>query len=53
LTDPAHSGYTVKLSQSAEDDLKRLDRAAVKQISQKLLWLAANVQEVKHEALKG
>ena len=43
----------VELTPTAEDDLRRLDSVVARRIIAKLLWLAENVETVRHQALSG
>ncbi len=44
--------YRVKIEDSAEDDLARLDKTVVQRVLDKLDWLSGNVAVVRHESLK-
>jgi mRNA interferase RelE/StbE len=50
---PEAAPYTVKLSDQAEADFKRLDPAVAKRIRAKLRWLAQNAAIAQHLALTG
>ena len=43
--------YRVEFTDTAEDDLSRLDRTVAQQVLDKLRWLADNAESVRHKAL--
>ena len=43
----------VEFTEAAGNDLSRLDRTVAQQVLDKLHWLAANAESVRHKALKG
>ena len=43
--------YRVEFTDTAEDDLSRLDRVIAQQVLDKLRWLADNAESVRHKAL--
>ena len=43
----------VEFTNTAEDDLSRLDRTVAQQVLDRLRWLAANAESVRHKALTG
>ena len=43
--------YRVEFTNTAEDDLSRLDRTVAQQVLDKLRWLANNIESVRHKAL--
>ncbi len=45
--------YRVEFTDTAEDDLSRLDRAIAQEVLDKLRWLADNAESVRHKALTG
>ena len=45
--------YRVELTDRANDDLSRLDRAVAQRVTNRLLWLAGNCETVSHYALTG
>lgn len=45
--------YRVELTDRANDDLSRLDRAVAQRVTNRLLWLAENCETVSHYALTG
>jgi mRNA-degrading endonuclease RelE of RelBE toxin-antitoxin system len=45
--------YTLEFTESARDDLKRIDRTTVRRILKKLEWLACNAARLEHIALRG
>jgi len=45
--------YSLEFTDSARDDLKKLDRVIASRIYKKLMWLAENVEAIDHESLTG
>ena len=45
--------YRVELTDRANEDLSRLDRAVAQRVTNRLLWLAENCETVSHYALTG
>ena len=45
--------YALKISKEAEKDLKRLDKAIIRQIREKLEQLARNADAARHSELSG
>ena len=45
--------YSVRLTDRANDDLSRLDRAVAQRVTDRLLRLAENCESVSHYALTG
>lgn len=45
--------YQIRLSERAEQVLRKLDKVIAKRIVRRLRWLAENVAEIVHQALKG
>ena len=43
--------YRVEFTNTAENDLSRLDRTVAQQVLDKLRWLADNAESVRHKAL--
>ena len=43
--------YRVEFTDTAEDDLSRLDSNVAQQVLDKLRWLADNAESVRHKAL--
>jgi mRNA interferase RelE/StbE len=45
--------YSLEFTESARDDLKRIDRTTARRILKKLEWLAENAAGLEHIALRG
>ncbi|MBZ0320951.1 MAG: type II toxin-antitoxin system RelE/ParE family toxin [Anaerolineae bacterium] len=45
--------YRIQITEEAEANLAKIDRSHAKQIGEKIRWLAANIEDVPHQALKG
>ena len=45
--------YTIELTESAADDLQRLDRQMANRLLKKIEWLAENAATYPHHALAG
>lgn len=45
--------YRIRLLEAANGELARLDKTAGRRMVARLNWLAENVDEMTHEALKG
>jgi len=45
--------FEIRVLRAAEQELRRLDPGAVRQVTTRLRWLAEHPAEVKHQALTG
>lgn len=45
--------YSVRLLKAATRELNRIDKPTANRIVRRLRWLAENIEDVRHEALKG
>ena len=45
--------YTVRILKSATRDLEQLDKPTGRRVFKRLNWLSENVENIKHEELKG
>ena len=45
--------YAVEFTDTAQDDLSRLDKTVAQRVLDRLRWMADNAESVRHRALTG